>query len=260
MSKETLKTKHKELDLTKVSSKKLEDELNRRAKIERQKAHEETMIKMHELYKKRNYCPILHHAYLPSSYHISYWDGLDVLKKFTVAKMYLGDSQNRHSEVSIYISEPAYKVVRTIVDDHDSKIRKFWEETKEKFEDMIVSLLVDPARIAMMIAETCNDFSINVNDSTPKEIKYYNKIVDMFNDAVIERFTEYKDDSLVDALERIKTRHVNFAFSGSQYNAEDILMAVLKERGHDYKLHREIRAEEDAEWDDEVDDADEEDL
>jgi len=257
--KKTKETKPVLVDLTKVSNKLLDKEVNRREGIRQQKEHEETMVKMYKLYQRRSSCPLLHGAYLPDGYHTSYWQGLDVLKEFKIASIQLGEHRgSKHSEIKMYTTKPTYEALRTMIHEWDSEIRTFWKETGDKFETLILRLVKDPARLAIMIADASDGFSIDVENSTAKEVKYYNKIIDIFNTSVVERFSEFTDDILVDALKRLQDGKVRPGSFGDREDAEDVLMSVLKLRGQTHTLNRERRLKEDMEYeaaeDDEEDD------
>lgn len=257
------KTKKKEIDLTKVSDRNLEKEMGRRNKIRRQKESDKTMQEMYKLYRNRSDCPILGGAYLPDGFSLSYWSGLDALKNFEIASIKFGDSRgNEHSSIKMNVSKPTYEAIRSIVSDWDKLIQKFWTETYEGFNHLVAGLIEDPARIAIMIAETADNFNINSEDSSETEIKYYNKIIKLFNDAVAERFKEYSNDVLIDALQRIESGEARAGFPGNREDPADMLMSVLNQRGHSYTLNREKWENEecDEEGEDDIDDEDEDEV
>lgn len=254
------KSKKKLPDLTKIPEDLLEKEIYRRNKIRRQKEADKAIQKMYELYQTRASCPLLGKAYLPDGFDLSYWCGLDTLKKFEIANIQFGDhGGNKHSSVKMNVPKPAYKAIRSVVDDWDKLIQDFWKETYEKFNNLVTELIEDPARIAIMIAKTADNFNLNSEESSETEIKYYNKIVKLFNDAVVERFEKYSDDILIDALRRIENGEASPGFSGSRDDSSDMLMAVLRHRGHTYKLYSEKWAEKYESSSDEDDDWDEDD-
>jgi hypothetical protein len=257
------KTKKKKIDLTKVSDKNLEKELYRREKIKRREEAGKTMKTMYKLYRNRTNCPILGRAYLPDGFGISYWHGLEALKKFEIASIKFGDARgNKHSSVKMNVSEPTYKAIGSIVHDWDKLIKKFWTETYERFNNLVTGLIEDPARIAMMMAETADNFNINSDTSSEVEIKYYNKIITSFNDAVVERFKEYSNDVLIDALQRIESGEARAGFPGNREDPADMLMSVLNQRGHSYTLNREKWENEECgeEGEDDIDDEDEDEV
>ena len=141
------------------------------------------------------------------------------------------------------VSKPAYKAIRSIVHDWDKLIKDFWTETYERFNNLVVGLIKDPARIAMMMAEAADNFSLYSTDHSKIEVEYYNKIVRLFNSAVVERFKEFNDNDLIDALQRIEKGEARPGWAGSKDDAADMLMAVLRHRGHTYKLYSEKWAE-----------------
>lgn len=238
------KIKKKLPDLTKIPGHLLEKEIDRRSIISRQKEREKNMKKMYELYQNRASCPILGKAYLPDGFSVSYWRGLDTLKRFEIASIRFGEHRgHKHSNIDMVVSSPAFDAINEIVNDWDKVIKDFWKETYEKFNSLVVGLIEDPARIAIMIATTADNFNIYLDTSSAVEIEYYNKIVGLFNNAVVEKFKEYNDDVLIDALKRIESGEARPGFSGSREDAADMLMAVLNHRGHSYKLNSEKWAE-----------------
>jgi hypothetical protein len=257
------KTKKKKIDLTKVSDKNLEKEMNRRGKIRRQKEADKTMQEIYKLYQTRSNCPLLGGAYLPDGFSISRWYGLETLKTFEIASIRFGDHRgNKHSGIDMKVSKPTYEAIRSIVNDWDKLIKEFWAETYERFNKLVTGLIKDPARIAIMIAETGDNFNINSETSSEVEIEYYNMIIKLFNNAVVKRFEEYSDDVLVDALRRIEKGEARPGFAGNREDSADMLMAVLNQRGHSYTLNREKweNEERDEEGEDDIDDEDEDEV
>lgn len=238
------KKKKKLPDLTKIPEHLLEKEVNRRAIISRQKEREKSMKKMYELYQTRISCPILGKAYLPDGFSVSYWSGLDTLKKFEIASIRFGEHRgNKNSSVDMNVSRPTFDTINSVVHSWDKVIKDFWKETYENFNSLVVKLIKDPARIAIMMAATADNFNLYSETASEVEVEYYNKIVGLFNSAVVERFKEYSDEILIDALQRIEKGEARPGSFGDRDDAADMLMAVLNSRGHSYKLNSEKWAE-----------------
>ena len=258
--KQTKKVKAKKeiIDISKVSDRVLDEEIKRREAIRRSKQAGEDMRELAGYYKRRISCPILGKAYLPDGHHRSYWDKLGAIKTYDIAGIRLGERSSRgyeHSEISMEVTDAAYEALNIIIHRWDPLIKRFWETTKARFETIVTNVIKDPARIAAMVAYAGSHFCLNEKDATEKEIKYYNQMIEDFNQAVIDRFAEYTDDILIDALKRMNDDSMSFDSFSDKEDGSDILMIVLNERGHNYTLNRDKRlAEEESEDDDDDDD------
>lgn len=226
------------IDLTKISINRLENEINRRNKIQVTKNSEKNMKKVYEQYRNRPPCAILGQAYLPDSFCIDNWYGLDAIKSRPIVSLRFGSESDKCAPYDTYNEKVCYQVDKElswVLDRNEPLLQEFWKDTKSRFRKLMRELLSDPAHIAIMMAKAAeNNFRLD-SDASEIEIKYYNKIIALFNGSVIERFKEFTDLELIEALKVLESGRVGSFFIDRE-ESKDYIKAVLNSRGYKYKL------------------------